>query len=404
MPLPLLLFLLLFLLLLLLLLLWTGRFYHTSIMSDLVGKIKAIEEEMAKTQKNKATAYHLGLLKARLAKLKRELLEGGGKSGGGGGIEDSWAVNKGGADVRVALLGWPSVGKSTLLTSLTGTFSEAAAYEYTTLVPIPGNFFYMGTKVQVIDLPGIIKGAASGYGRGKQVLGLIKSCSMLMMVFDGTRSIAMQKKVLTREAESVGIRLNKSPPDITIKVKDRGGLAMTSTCTLTNIDFETVRGILAQEYRIPNADVCFRCDATVDELIDILEARTRVYMPCLYVINKIDQCTLEDLRLFEKMPNTIPISAVHKWNYDMLMEKVWEKANLVRIYTKPKGQLPDLDTPVVVRGGHQRAIDVAAKIHKQLAKDFKAAIVWGSSVKFSPQRVGRDHVLDDEDVVQIIRA
>ncbi|KAH1295100.1 GTP-binding protein rbg1, partial [Aspergillus fumigatus] len=53
-------------------------------MSTTVEKIKQIEEEMARTQKNKATAFHLGQLKAKLAKLKRELLTPSGGGGGGG--------------------------------------------------------------------------------------------------------------------------------------------------------------------------------------------------------------------------------------------------------------------------------------------------------------------------------
>lgn len=47
-------------------------------------QIKGIEEEMAKTQKNKATSFHLGQLKAKLAKLKRELLTPSSSGGGGG--------------------------------------------------------------------------------------------------------------------------------------------------------------------------------------------------------------------------------------------------------------------------------------------------------------------------------
>lgn len=80
---------------------------------------------MARTQKNKATEYHIGQLKARLAKLRTQLLDPG---GGGGGKEAGFEVSKSG-DARVALIGFPSVGKSTLLTQLTGTGSVAAAYE-----------------------------------------------------------------------------------------------------------------------------------------------------------------------------------------------------------------------------------------------------------------------------------
>ncbi len=87
------------------------------------------EAEIARTQKNKATEYHIGQLKARLAKLRTQLLEGGGSAKGEG---VGFDVSKTG-DARVALIGFPSVGKSTLLTKLTGTESTAAAYEFTTL-------------------------------------------------------------------------------------------------------------------------------------------------------------------------------------------------------------------------------------------------------------------------------
>ena len=108
-----------------------------------IQKIAEIEHEMAKTQKNKNTEGHLGLLKAKLAKLKRELIEGSSKGGGGG---EGFDVQKSG-DARVGLIGFPSVGKSTLLTKLTGQFSEAADYEFTTLTCIPGVFNYKGAKV-----------------------------------------------------------------------------------------------------------------------------------------------------------------------------------------------------------------------------------------------------------------
>jgi small GTP-binding protein len=68
---------------------------------------------------------------------------------------------------RIGFVGFPSVGKSTLLTVLTGVESKAAAYEFTTVTCIPGVLVHKGTKIQLLDLPGIIEGAKDGKGRGK---------------------------------------------------------------------------------------------------------------------------------------------------------------------------------------------------------------------------------------------
>ena len=105
----------------------------------------------------------MGLLRAKLSKLKREIMEGPKSSGGGEGGFDV----KSAGDARVGLIGFPSVGKSTLLSKLTGTYSEAAAYEFTTLTCIPGVYNYKGTAIQLLDLPGIIEGAKDGKGRGR---------------------------------------------------------------------------------------------------------------------------------------------------------------------------------------------------------------------------------------------
>jgi len=99
-------------------------------------RIKDIELELSRTQKNKATTTHIGLLKGQLARLRTQLLlpPAGSDGGGGGG---GFSVAKSG-DGRVALIGFPSVGKSSLLNRVTDTHSEAAAYEFTTLTCIPG--------------------------------------------------------------------------------------------------------------------------------------------------------------------------------------------------------------------------------------------------------------------------
>lgn len=365
---------------------------------SILQKIKDIEEEMAKTQKNKATSYHLGILKAKLAKYRREILTNDSK-GGGGAAGEGFDVTKSG-DARVGLIGFPSVGKSTLLCKLTGTHSEVASYEFTTLTCIPGVIQYKGAKVQLLDLPGIIEGAKDGKGRGRQVIAVARTCNLIMIVLDAMKPMT-HKKIIEKELEGFGIRLNKERPNIHFRKKDKGGVNFTHTIQPTHLDAETVKAILS-EYKIFNADVCLRCNATADDLIDVIEGN-RIYTPCLYVLNKIDAITIEELDLLDRIPHYVPISAHLDWNMDELLEKMWEYLNLFRLYTKPKGQIPDYNAPVVMRATNATVEGFCNRIHKGIMRQFKYALVWGSSVKHNPQRVGKDHLLHDEDVVQIIK-
>ncbi|PNY26951.1 Ribosome-interacting GTPase 1 [Tolypocladium capitatum] len=404
-------------------------------MSTTVEKIKEIESEMARTQKNKATSFHLGQLKAKLAKLKRELLT---PSGGGGGGGTGFDVARTGV-ASIGFIGFPSVGKSTLMTRLTGQHSEAAAYEFTTLTSVPGQVVYngefsghglngsnlhvvayrsfvaqqhesrprqnlgcanhlglAGAPLQIIDLPGIIEGAKDGRGRGRQVIAVAKTCHLIFIILDVNKPLT-DKRVIESELEGFGIRINKSPPNITFKKKDKGGLNITSTVPLSHIDNDEIKAVMS-EYRINSADITIRCDATVDDLIDVLEAKSRSYIPVIYCLNKIDSISIEELDLLYRIPNAVPISSEHGWNIDELMEAMWEKLSLKRVYTKPHGKAPDYSAPVVLRATRCTVEDFCNAIHRTIVEQFKTAIVYGKSVKHQPQRVGLAHELEDEDV------
>ena len=103
------------------------------------------------------------------------------------------------------------------------------------------------------------------------------------------------------------------------------------------------------EYKISSADIAIRCDATIDDLIDVLEAKSRSYIPVIYALNKIDSISIEELDLIYRIPNACPISSEHGWNIDELLEQMWEQLQLRRIYTKPKGKVPDYSSPVVLK-------------------------------------------------------
>lgn len=144
----------------------------------------------------------------KLARLRAQLLEPGPGAGGGGG--SGFDVSKSG-DARIALVGFPSVGKSTFLSKVTKTKSEVASYSFTTLTAIPGVLEYGGAEIQLLDLPGIIEGASEGKGRGRQVISAAKTSDLILMVLDATKK-AEQRALLEAELEAVGIRLNRQPP------------------------------------------------------------------------------------------------------------------------------------------------------------------------------------------------
>jgi len=365
---------------------------------SLVSKIEDIEAELKRTQINKQTMAHICQLKAKLAKYKREIMAD--PKGGGGGPGEGFDVRATG-DARVGFVGFPSVGKSTLLTSLTDVQSEAAAYEFTTLTCIPGIKYWKGAKIQLLDLPGIIEGANDGKGRGKQVIGVARTCSCIIIVLDAMKSVS-QKKIIEKELEGVGIRLNKQPPNITVKKKDKGGMNYSTTVKGGELNEEVCRAILS-EYRILSCDVRVNQECTVDEFIDVIEGN-RVYMPCVYALNKIDAITMEELDILDQIPHYCPISSHHLWNLDGLMDMVFDYLRMTRIYTKPKGQMPDYSAPVIIRGNDIPTIEkFCKKIHRQMVNDFRHAWVWGASVKHNPQHVGLSHTLKDEDVIQIVK-
>ena len=175
------------------------------------------------------------------------------------------------------------------------------------------------------------------------------------------------------------------------------------------------------------------CDATPDELIDVIEGN-RIYVPCVYALNKIDAICMEELDILDEVPHYCPISSPnpnpnpnvnpnpnpnpildevphycpisshYKWNLEGLLDMVFEYLNMTRVYTKPKGQMPDYSAPVILRGHEETTVEAFCnRIHRSLLGQLKHALVWGSSVKHNPGVVGKTHVLNDEDVVQLVK-
>jgi uncharacterized protein len=358
-------------------------------------KIKKIEDDIHRTQVNKKTEHHVGLLRAKLAKLRGELEEQQTRRSGS---RVGYDVKKSG-DATVVLIGLPSVGKSTLLNRLTNAKSKVAAYQFTTLEVVPGVMEQGGARIQVLDLPGVIKGASSGKGLGRRVLAVARSADLILFIVDVFQPEA--RDLLERELRSTAIRVDEGPPNVVIEKSDTGGISVTSQIKLTKMTEALVKDIM-RVYEINGARVVIRQDIDDQQLIDVLTGN-RVYVPSLTVMNKIDLVNAGFTNeLSRKLPYSfVPVSAEAGVNIQALREEIYKRLDFVRIYMRRRTGETDFEEPMVVRGGATIG-DICDKVHRGMKDEFRYALVWGKSVKFGGQRVGMTHRLMDQDVLTIV--
>ncbi len=362
-------------------------------MADYNKKIEELEKELKKTKYNKATQHHVGLIKAKIAKLKTESEKKGGKKGS----KEGYSIRKTG-NATVSIIGFPSVGKSSLLNKLTNKKSKIADYDFTTLNVIPGVIEYNGVKIQILDLPGVIEGASEGKGRGKEIMSVLRASDLILIMTDAVKP--EQHEIIKKELHNVNIRINRKKPGIKIVKKIRGGINISCLKKIKNIDKKTIKEIL-KEYKYNNADVVINDDITVDDLIDFLE-NNRVYMPALRILNKIDLIKDDEKinEIIKKYGIDVIISAKENINLKKLKESIWGKLNIIRIYMKEPGKEPDKEKPLVL-DKNSTIKDACEKIHKELINKFRFARVTGKSARFPNQKLGLDHILEDEDVLEL---
>ncbi len=369
------------------------------VMATIDEQIKALEEEISKTKYNKATQGHIGKLKAKIAALrdKKEKAQAHAKSSGGG---PGFEVKKSG-DASVALVGFPSVGKSSLISQLTDVESEAGNFAFTTLTCIPGVLHHRGATIQILDLPGLIKGAAEGKGRGREILNVIRSCDMVLYVVDPFQDSHFS--ILDMELWKSGMRLNQPKPQVFIDRTDRGGIVVRSTLEQTNLTDEEIQSII-RSFGMVSANVTLRTDVTDDHIVDTL-AGNRIYSEAVVVLNKVDLATEKDLQKANSMlPEgwpVLPVSAKTGQGIEEMKDFIFDNLNFMSIYLKPQGQEADLIEPLIVKNT-STVRDVCVKLHRDFERKFRYARVKGPSAKFDWQRVGLDHLLMDDDLLTII--
>jgi len=363
--------------------------------STIEEQIRAIEEEIANTPYNKATQSHIGLLKAKVARLRMDLEKRRAASKGG---SQGYSVKKSG-NATIALVGFPSVGKSTLLTKLTDAKSEVAAYAFTTVDVVPGIMHYKFAKIQVLDLPGLIRDASRGKGRGREVLAVVRTSDLILFVID---VFDTNIEVLMDELYNSGVRLNSRPPNVVITRTNRGGIEIKPTVELTKITPELAAEMISA-YGYINAEVIIRDDIDEEQLIDVLTGN-RVYMDAITVVNKVDLADptyVEEVRERLKDYNPVFISANTEAGLEDLKEIIYEKLQFIHVFLKPQGGEADMDEPMVIPNDSTVG-DLCDRIHRSFRRNFRYANVWGDSAKFPGQMVGIDHILSNGDIVTIV--
>lgn len=308
-------------------------------------KIAALEEMLSIMPKHKGTDHLKAQLRSRISRLTEGLEQS--SSSQHSTRTEPFSIPKMG-EATVTLIGLTNSGKSMLMNTLTGAQTKVAAYEHTTQEPISGIWIEMGIHLQVIDTPSIASPSIQS-----RLYGLLRNSDLFLLVLD-------------------------------LAIDPRGQFSIISS-HLSDWGFNMVNEISAydgtQSY-LDKPTIIIASRADMDGSLDGFEELEN---------HVSDQYSL------------VMTSAEERYGLDDLGKEVSRVLGLMRVYPKsPRDILEEVDksNPIVLKNG-STVEDAALKLHKELAGGFKYAVLWGRSGKFQGQRVGKHHILNDEDILEI---
>ncbi len=300
-------------------------------------KVAALEEMLAVIPKHKGTEHLQGDLKRRLAKLRAEAEQARRRRG------FSISVEREGAG-QVVLVGPPNAGKSALVKCLTKAQPEVGDYPFTTRRPIAGMMQFINIQIQLVDLPAI-----SDEYMEPWVPSLVRPADLALLVVD------LSRPSLLEDAEQVIAILARSKVALVPPGSPPPPLGWAHVGTL----------LLANKADTPSAEAA----------LEILRSHHGSRFP-IHAVSAQTGVGLEPLR-----------------------RMIYDGLGIVRVYSKPPGKEPSMQSPVVLPQG-STIVEMAAAIHKDFAQQLKFARVWGGT-KFSGQRVQRDYVVQEGDVIEL---
>jgi ribosome-interacting GTPase 1 len=370
-------------------------------------KIKKLEEFLSLVPKHKATEKIVALNKSRLAKMKREVEEHKQKQRSTQKIVSPFSIKKEGFQIiLISCFYTPGTGKTTLLNYLTG----AAVDKIGRFTPVPeiGIYKYQNIRFQIVDMPSIMDGASDGIGNGKEILSQLRAADVLCFCIDLSRNIHEQMALLINELTKADIRINQTPPPLTI---EKTGANKIQVLYLTKeakkikeIDklTEEIREIVT-ENGIRNGIVKVYGKITIEDIIDVL-IPSIVYKNTILFGTKGDlphtQDTFELLK--RKYSDRFPIilgTSIHKENFPKdFGEIILNVLKKIRIFTMNNGIVAHqpllMDKGVTVK-------QVAEKIHRSFYENFDHAIIIREGARQKRKKVGSDYKLEDYDIIEI---
>ncbi len=231
------------------------------------------------------------------------------------------------------------------------------------------------------------------------VISAMKVADLIAFVID--INMLGQFEQLVKELTSIDIQINKKKPSMQLTETLTGGIHIeVNRSGLPKPDIETI----LQGLGIHNANISVWDKVVEDEFIALVSGRSQ-YMSAIVALNKVD--TKDDYQQivsdFSKRYGikTIPISATEGTNIAQFKDAIYQNLGIMTIYLKPNVGKERL-APMVIRK-HATVRDAAKKFHTEIVDELKCAYINGPSAKFSNQRVGADHVLQESDTVTFIK-
>jgi ribosome-interacting GTPase 1 len=358
-------------------------------------RLKALEKMLSLIPKHKGTEKMQMQIKRKISKTKEEIEAKAIKTAHG----PTFNIKKEGA-AQVALVGVPNSGKSLLLDQLTNADVQVGDYPFTTTMPAPGMLKYQDVQIQLVEIPAVIKDVSLGKGLGLQILSAIRAADVVVLVIDLSKDPVDQMELILNELEKGGIKLNEDPPEVEIIKKAEEGIDIRGI-QLFEGDEKMIKKLLLQE-KIHNAIVVFHGNTTMEQFLEILEEST-AFRPAVVVANKGDTDKSKEAfaHLRERFESfvIVPVSAKKGINLDEVKKVLYQKLNVIRVYTKTPGE--EVAYPPITLKPDSTVYEAAGRVHKQFQKNFKYARIWGPSAKYEGQKVGSEHVLKDGDIVEV---